>query len=197
MEILRHASQLKAAQSQFEQSFWALPHHIVEATIGYQGGTFDAQVIWVPSLSIWGYFGLPPHEKPQSNRYWNPFGIDEPGSQVLIVCEINPPIEGLNPATGGLFLRDSNANITLAHRCRFSVTGGIRAEYFLKHFTGQVISPATTRPANPLARVAEHGSATFGQDMAKFIREVHQIKERKRAENAARARAAQSRPTTH
>ena len=197
MQIIKLASELQAAQSQFEQSLRSIPHESVDTTIGYQVGTFAAQVIWVPSFDIWGCFGLPPDEKPFGNRFWNPFGIGQPQSQVLIVCEINPPRNGINPVTGGIFLQDNYGKITVAHRCRFTVTGGIPSDYFLKHFTGNTLPPSATQLGSPLAKVAELGSPSFGDDISKFVREVHRIKEARRAENAARQGSSQSRPTTH
>lgn len=192
MQIVQDATDLQRAQDLFKRSFESLPHEIVHTTIGYQSGNFETDVIWVPSINIWGYFGLPPNEKSRGERFWNPFGLDRPPSQVSIVCEINPPRRGLNPATGGVFLSTQGEEMIVAHRCRFTVTGGMSSDYFLARYKGERILPPSGRKRPVLARVAQLQSATFGHDIALFVQEVHRIKELKREQNKER-RTRQSR----
>lgn len=192
MQIIQDAPSLQRAQDLFRISFLSLPHEIVRTSIGYQSDNFETDVIWVPSLDIWGYFGLPPNQKSPGERFWNPFGLERPPSQVSIVCEINPPRRVLNSATGGVFLSTPAGELIVAHRCRFTVTGGISSEYFLARYRGERIPLPAGQKKLVLARVAQLRSATFGHDLAQFIREVHGIKELKREENKER-RARQSR----
>lgn len=166
MEILHEKSDLHRAQRRFRESFHCMPHEVRHTAIGYQGGNFDADVVWVPSLDIWGYFGLPPNEKSPGERFWNPFGIGEPTSQVDIVCEVNPPRRGVNPATGGVFLLNAAGQMVVAHRCRFTVTGGISAEYFLQHYHGERLKVQAGGRETTLARVATLGSPAFPREIA-------------------------------
>lgn len=186
MDIIRNHLQLQHAQDQFKMSFLSLSYEQVQTSLGYQGGNYDADVIWVSSLGIWGFFGLPPNEKSPGERFWNPFGLDKPPSQANIVCEVNPPRSGINARTGGVFLRNTQGAIIVAHRGRFTVTGGMRIKYFLERYRGQRIAPPLGQRNPLLVRVAQLQTATFGQDMARFIGEVHRIKELKRQENAKR-----------
>ena len=186
MEIVKDQLQLQHAQEQFKMSFLSLPYELVHTTIGYQGGNYEAAIIWVPSLGIWGFFGLPPNEKSPGERFWNPFGLGMPPSEVSIVCEVNPPRRGVNARTGGVFLRDNGGAIVVAHRGRFTVTGGMKTQYFLERFKGQQIGPPSGQKKPLLVRVAQLQTASFGQEIAQFIKEVHRIKELKRQENARR-----------
>ena len=186
MKIIQDAAGLQRTQDIFKLSFESLPHEIVHTSIGYQSGNFETSVIWVPSLDIWGYFGLPPSRKSLGERFWNPFGLGKPPSEVSIVCEINPPRGGPNPSTGGVFLISNDGALTVAHRCRFTVTGGISTDYFLARFKGERIPPPAGQKKPILARVAQLQANSFGSEIARFIREVHSIKELKREENLAR-----------
>ncbi len=186
MQEIQDEKGLLKAQDLFRGSFASLPHRAIRTSIGYQSGSVEADVMWVPSLDIWGYFALPPDDKSSGPRFWNPFGLGEPPPQVSIVCEINPPRLHANPATAGVFLRMDTGATIVAHRCRFTVTGGISADYFLARFKGERILHPTGRKKKALAKVAELGSSSFGHDIAAFIREVHRIKEQKRQENYER-----------
>jgi len=183
MEILQTAAELQAAQDLFKKAFEALPNQLLHTSIGYQGGNYEADVIWVPSLDIWGFFGLPPNEKPPRNRFWNPFGLGKPRSQVSIVCEINPPRTGANAATGGVFLRGSQGEIIVVHRGRFTVTRGMPTSYFLSSFRGERVGPPNGHKKPILAKVADLQPPRFGQDLANFIREVRRIKDLRRNEH--------------
>ncbi len=183
MHIIQDAEGLQRAQDMFRLSFESLPHEIIHTSIGYQSGNFETDVSWVPSLNIWGCFGLPPSSKSLGERFWNPFGLGKPSSQVGIVCEINPPGGSPNPATGGVFLITHEEEIIVAHRCRFTVTGGISIDYFLTRYRGERILLPLSQKKVILAKVCQVTSNAFGSDIAHFIREVHRIKELKREEN--------------
>lgn len=180
MDVLQNRDEIGAAQASFQAAFRNIPHQVLHTSIGYRGGNYETEVMWVPSLGIWGFFGDPPNEKSPGERFWNPFGLGKPPSQASIVCEINPPKQGVNPATGAIFLRGPGASITVAHRGKFTVSGGMKIAFFQSNFRGRVLSVFQGHRTVPLFRVAELQSDGFGEDLALFVNEVHRIKELKR-----------------
>ena len=95
-------------------------------------------VYWRKKESIWIAFA-PAMLK---NRYWIAFGIQRlkpTKTQALAVrCEINPPKDGINRRCAGLFLKDSNGNVYLAHTGKVGGgKSGIGKDAFLQAYQGQ------------------------------------------------------------
>jgi hypothetical protein len=86
---------------------------------------------------LWGVFQRdPPRQKPEA-RFWNCFGVDDPGEagMLQITVEINPPHVGENGRLGGVFLRDAQGRLFIGHSGK--VGGGrpgIGARSFRKFF---------------------------------------------------------------
>jgi hypothetical protein len=87
---------------------------------GWQGGGGDFTVHWRPGEQIWAILDA----DFAGNRYWCAFGTQDPtlASGLTLVCEINPPVEGVNRRCAGLFVRDADGRIYLTHSGR--VGGG-------------------------------------------------------------------------
>lgn len=110
----------------------------IPVKLGFQGGNIACSIYWSQVHGLWFCPG-----KIDENRYWNAFGLSEEtpreNSMLSIVCEINPPVKGLNRAVQGAFVRDNEGRIFLVHR------GGIRGgrpgicrKLFFDNYEGKV-----------------------------------------------------------
>jgi hypothetical protein len=88
--------------------------------LGFQGGNEEAEVYWHENLGLWSLLDI----QRTSNRSWCCFGTTKPtaGAMVPITCEINCPFEGINRRIAGVFARDKDDQVYLAHTGR--VGGG-------------------------------------------------------------------------
>lgn len=83
--------------------------------VGYQGGGGTYDIYWNAALGFWSLLSR------ADNRYWYCFGdhadsggpID--GEDLGIVCEINPPLEGVNRRCAGAFAQDESGRVILTH----------------------------------------------------------------------------------
>lgn len=81
--------------------------------IGWQGGSGEFNVYWKSKEGFWTA-----HETSLSDsRHILFLGADDPtGRKMLnIVCEINPPTEGINRRCAGLFAQDNEGVVYLTH----------------------------------------------------------------------------------
>jgi hypothetical protein len=94
----------------------------IERTVGWPGGNGRFTLAWHPDHGIWGVMG----PDFATGRYWFGLGTEdpEPVRMVGLVCEINPPIEGINRRCAGLFARDADGMVYLTHSGK--VGGGRR-----------------------------------------------------------------------
>jgi hypothetical protein len=103
--------------------------------IGWQGGRRQHTVYWLSKLSIWAVLEQSPplFRKGPRRRFWNCFGIHNPENQqtLKMSVEINPPHEGENRRVGGLFARDDENRIYIAHTGK---VGGGRKGIGLREF---------------------------------------------------------------
>lgn len=83
--------------------------------VGYQGGGGTFDVFWNAAHGFWSLLSR------ADNRYWFCFG-DHPepvgprdGDGLDIVCEINPPLEGINRRCAGAFAQDEAGGVVLTH----------------------------------------------------------------------------------
>lgn len=102
-------------KKRFQKDSQVFPEH----GIGWQGGSRAYTVYWQSSLNIWGVLEpAPPIGKlGLGYRFWNCFGIDNPTVRKLlpITVEINMPHQGEDRRVAGLFARDGNDRVYLAH----------------------------------------------------------------------------------
>jgi hypothetical protein len=110
-----------------------------EHKLGHQGGTRVHTVYWRPESNLWAVLEQSPPTGPQ-NRFWNCFGIENPGEKSVleINVEINPPHEGENRRIEGLFVRDQDNRIYIAHDGKFTNYGGRNA---FRQFLGDASWP--------------------------------------------------------
>ncbi len=175
--VLLTASELKEAERQFEESARAIAHERVATVIGYQGGTFETEVMWIPSLGVWAYFGLPPSGKSEGKRFWNAFGLGRPKSMVSITCEVNPSREGINRRTRGAFVRTDSGQTLACHRGSFNIRGGMTTDFFRSRFQGTWLTADEGARESRFAKVAALASPDFGESLKHFIMEVARIKD--------------------
>ena len=85
----------------------------IVATLGWQGGNRTLRTYWNAELGIWAVFDL----NEAKDRYWCCYGTQNPSEQkmVQIACEINPPREGFDRRSAGVFLTDESGQIYLGH----------------------------------------------------------------------------------
>jgi hypothetical protein len=105
----------------FRKDAQIFPDH----SIGWQSGSCRRTAYWLANLGVWAVLEpFPSIERPRG-RFWNCFGVSNPAEQQMlkITVEINPPHEGENRRVGGLFVRDKDNRIYLAHKWE----GGRRA----------------------------------------------------------------------
>lgn len=81
--------------------------------IGWQGGCDEFPVYWHPREEMWTALDT----EYAGTRYWCPYGTANPNEtdNLPITCEINPPYSGYDRRCAGVFARDENGHICLAH----------------------------------------------------------------------------------
>jgi hypothetical protein len=176
MRVLTSANELEGAQNTLGSEVKTLPHETILTSIGYQGGTYPTEVIWLLSLGIWAFFGLPPEGKSEGLRFWNAFGLGKPGNQASIVCEINPSRGGVNRRTKGAFVCDENELLLVCHRGMFNITGGMRQEFFRKNFRGSWIQAEEGNQLSTFVKIAQLGTPNLGDALKDFVIQVDHIK---------------------
>jgi hypothetical protein len=97
--------------------------------VGHQGDSYPRDIFWHNNYNIWTLASA----NQENGHFWIPFGWKKPklrGSNDIVV-EINPPKRGRNLRCGGLFVKDVQGNIFLAHTGKI---GGGRAGIGKKAF---------------------------------------------------------------
>ena len=150
----------------------------LQRKVGWPGGNGDFTLYWHADQGVWGV--LEPDFA--SGRYWFGLGTEDPRPvrMVSLVCEINPPVEGINRRCAGLFVRDADGVIYLTHSGR--VGGGrpgIGKREFVASYNGGDIRPIQW----PDGRVTEAfvigpvGSDALPARIAHFVHEVERFKQ--------------------
>lgn len=145
--------------------------------VGYRSGYADTTIHWHPRHGFWCLFD-PEYAE---NRYWCCFGTVDPKDQTMlsITVEINSPYKGVNRRIGGVFVRDDDGRVYIAHSGK--VGGGrpgIGKKAFWKFYVGENIETVEwpddrTSQAVVIGRVdGEHLPA----HVAQFVREVDRFK---------------------
>ena len=176
LTVLEKKAQIEMAREMLRDSLAPYASEAISVTIGYQGGNCDAPVTWLPSLGIWAYFGYRPGEKSPGRRFWNVFGIGKPSGMVGIVCEINPPLQGIDRRVQGAFARSSDGRLSVVHRGRFNIRGGITKGFFKKHYRGPYIPVNDGSRISYVIHVGKLSSQEFGESLRNFVVEVDRIK---------------------
>ncbi|MCW4006401.1 MAG: hypothetical protein NWF04_07395 [Candidatus Bathyarchaeota archaeon] len=148
--------------------------------IRHRGRMQKRTVHWSTKLGIWWA-----QNDDHDNRFWNAFGVGEPKwnkkSSLSIVCEINPPREGINGSSGGAFAKEEDERYLL-HRGR--IGGGktrITKERFQEEFKEALVR--IEGEEKPLAVVSSFNDSKFAENIAAFVKKVYGIKEKLSQEN--------------
>ena len=175
LRILEAKQDIREAQESFESAIRAIATETVPTSIGFQGGGCDVDVMWLDPLGIWVYMGYPPSEASHGGRYWNVFGIGKPGPSVGIVCEINPPFEGINRRVAGAFARDNVGRTAIVHRGKLNARG-LDKGFFTQHYRGAWATVQDGDGSAKVVLVATIGSSEFPEHLRRFVVEVDRIK---------------------
>jgi hypothetical protein len=149
--------------------------------IGWQGGGGRCTAYWLPKLGFWAVLEpSPPNTK--KRRFWNCFGIDNPAQQhmLTIIVEINPPHEGENRHVAGLFARDEDNRIYIAHTGkvgggRIGIGQNAFREFLRHHPWHEIETQSGIRTAAVLGPI---DSRDFANQVADFVNSVADFKER-------------------
>ena len=174
-KTLNTRKDIEKAQASFAAAIGSLSTETMHVTIGYQGGSHDAVVMWLSFLGIWAYLGYPPSDKSKGKRYWNIFGIGRPTGMVEIVCEINSPLGGINRRPAGAFALDNEGRLLVLHRGKLH-TPGLDAEFFRANYHGTWALVEDGDRQTKFVLVATIGSDDFGANLRQFVLEVARIK---------------------
>lgn len=143
----------------------------IPARLGYRGGYEECAIFWSDRLGLYFY------SKELQSRYWNAFGLSEErpqeNSMMLIICEINPPIKGLDRKVQGAFAQDDKGHTWLLHRGRIGGgRPGIGRRLFFDNFRGEAIRIHGDR----FAVVGNMNTQGFVEHLRDFVEEVDRIK---------------------
>jgi hypothetical protein len=153
--------------------------------VGFQSGSWRVDVHWHGSVEIWGVFVREPRDHQSREplyRFWNSFGVADPNQQssLSITVEINPPHEGENRRTAGVFFRDESGRLYVGHTGR--VGGGrpgISRQAFRK-FAQDLPWQEIATPRGRLREVVVFGpfsdSALLLDKLAGYVHRVAQFK---------------------
>ena len=176
LKVLSDVNEIAVAQDKFKKSLSRHLSSTIPVIIGYQSGSVDATVSWFSTIGIWGYWGLPPDDKSAGKRYWNAFGIGKPTPLVSIVCEINPSIQGINPRVAGAFALSPAGAISVLHRGRFNVSGGMKMIFFERNYPKPYIKALEGSKISRFIHIGDLDDPSFGKELSGFIYEVDRIK---------------------
>lgn len=174
MQIAFEADKIEAYQDKLIDVLLRLKHKKIRTSVGYNGGSFQAEVHWFDTLGFWFL-----HEKFEDDKYWNAFGVQDPslGHTLSITCEINFSLAGINRRVAGTFIEDHD-NIYIAHRGRIggSHKGGGK-KLFLQHYRGKWIEVDDGGKLTNVALVGSLGSANFPHQLKEFVFRIREIKD--------------------
>lgn len=173
MQALESREEITAAQAQLVQRFRDRGAQEKRQRLGFQGGSTEADVLWIESLNLWLAVSA------LSNRHWNAFGvnniIERPRS---IVIEANVPFQGANKRVSGLYVRTPDGRTFLAHS---GTVGGARKgmsrNAFLESYGAQPATVQTSRGPREMLLLGDVADPTLPDSLAKFVGAVRAFKE--------------------
>ena len=170
--ILTNRQEIEYEQREFVTRLEKHCDKQIPVKVGWKGDYKDCSIRWSQDLGLWFY-----SEKIEGSRYWNVFGLSEvapkQNSMLSIVCEINPPVEGLDKRTQGAFARDEHGHVWLVHRGKIGGgKPGIGRKLFFENYQGEVREIAGDR----FAIIGDISSPDFVESVKNFVREVNRIK---------------------
>lgn len=183
MRIIADRGEIEKAETRFAHSLDAYSPGVVRTTIGYQSGHVVRDVKWVDLLGIWAHFGELLAVDSEGAKYWNAFGLEKPEQPVGIVCEITPPLKGINRRIAGAFVKEGQGHIGVVHRGIFTIAGGMTKDFFRKHFSSEYVSVIDGNRTSEAILVGTLGADDFAYALRDFILGVDRIKQLGRTAN--------------
>ena len=177
MKLITDRDEIAKAQNAFANSITSKSSSMIPVSIGYQSGHYTTEVHWSLELGFWAYFGYPPGEKSPGERYWNVFGLGRPSGMVSIVCEINPPVQGINRRAAGGFAKEPSGQIHLIHRGILNARGRIEKEFVYRNFRGNFVYINDVGQRSKVIDIGNLLDGDFPKSLRDFIFEVDRVKD--------------------
>jgi len=185
LKVIEAKAEITRLQERFQKRLSLQPDaRKVAGRIIYRPWHEDVVVHWLPTLGIWTY------SRPSKNRFWNAFGVIEPkpGSRIRIACEINIPFQGIHRSIGGLFCREDGGGVFVAHRGRMGGGAkGVTKDRVLSWFRDQIEDVSDDAETAPAIMIGALDDATFGKQLAAFVRNCAALRETPSSVPATRA----------
>ena len=178
--FLTKQEEVEYAQSELVQILKQRCDRQIQVKLGYQGGDVGCIINWSRNLGLWFHSrkleGTFNSERVAISRYWNAFGLSKAtpkrNSTLSIVCEINPPLAGLDRRVQGTFAQD-NGRIWLLHRGKIGGgRPGIGKTLFFDNYLGEIREIAGDR----CAIIGDIRTSDFVNCVGFFVKEVERIK---------------------
>ena len=178
MTILADRTEIERSQQAFKEAVSSAATEQLLTKIEHPNGHLDdARVYWIASTALWAYFGFPPEEKSPGKRYWNVFGLGKPDNAVSIMCEINPPVRGIDRRPAGAFGR-SGRDLYILHRGNFNAyRGRIPNDFIRANFEGTWISAGDGERDSELLMVGKLSDPRFVFDLRHFVEAATKMRE--------------------
>ena len=175
--IVTGRQDIHALVSRFRQVLNSRLQQQVQASVGFRGGSIPLTLRW--SEDVWMWTGYDSTLDIQIGRYWTVFGLERPypDDNMIIIVEINFPVEGIDRRLGGAFERTSDERIIVVHRGNIGGgRSGIGKGLFWDNYRGRVITTLDGDFDGDFAVVGELESSDFIYQVRNFVAEVERIK---------------------
>jgi len=151
--------------------------------VGFPGGQHECKVHWMPDHSFWAVTTRP---LPDWGRYWCLYGLQPPETKTAlnITVEINPPEKDKNLRCAGLFVRDEQGRVFLAHSGK--IGGGYKGVgksaflQFAGELNRQVVSWSDGSFSNAIL-IARIDAPALRRQLGAFVKKVDEFKQQVRS----------------
>lgn len=186
LRVIEDAKQIEAAQQKFAKKLIEKSDKHGKIIVGYPGGNEEGMAYWFSKHRFW-YVSKKASDA-NIPRYWNAFGIrtneNEPEWETkhshTIICEINPPLSGNTWMVAGVFAKDENGKVYLAHTGKIGGGGeGIGKSAFEENFSGfeQWEYVEGSAGKKRVVILSELDDEHLVSNISYFVREVRRIKD--------------------
>jgi hypothetical protein len=149
--------------------------------LGTQKGPIETMAGWISSEGFWWSSKT---NETRKNHYWNVFGLEEPkwesNTSHKMRVQINPPIEGRDRNTGGVFLKNSHGQYFLGHNG--SVGGGSEGvgkwnfQNFMYYSDNWIEAIDSKKIPEDLILISKIDSSNFLKNIKNFIQKTYEFK---------------------
>jgi hypothetical protein len=168
--------EIRRAYDRFATSLREGAVRCTDTKVGYQGGGSIHDAYWRSAQGFWSAFD------DAHSRYWCAFGATDPGDSrnLGITCEINCPFEGIDRRVAGVFVKNEDGNVFIAHSGKIGGgRKGVGKSIFWQEYRGG--GPLTVRYPDDVERevvvIASLDSPLLPAQVGHFVHEVARIKE--------------------